>query len=276
MKWGFSLMLLVCLCAESRGKPISFVVDQELKTAWSVFEATATVKGQRIALIVTSDVDRIYRGHARLGQRLTLQFWGAGRHAGQRFIQTLGGKPVLLVIDKQKQIRLVATRAKLGYRFRGFYDYNAVWLRTRQKGFGRLIKKDSWGLGDPLEVTFGRMKKTFAAEQFQSYRRAAVLLLKSAEARSMTQLERLLTQLGSRRFARREQAQVRLIELAVFHRARLVRESKSHADLEVRRRLRLVLQDIALWDQAKVLADRAAGEAALKQRILKAYRLGQK
>jgi len=257
--------------APAFAKPMVVEIEQVLDQAWMVAEVhvrTVAVAGWdgigpepgRVLVQVTSDPRRIYKGLAQLGRTLELRPSPAGPQKCTADLNPLAGsgKPVLLVVDNNRAIRLqgIPGPGATRYRMRGWYDRNAYLLTSRSGRLGEQIRDRSGYRG--LDVS-----RQDLADRWRGRNRAFCGLVARFLAREPPLLDDAelagnLRALGAPDAGRRARAAERLRRRALLNIPALRAAAGSAADPEVRRSLRRILAELRDCAEAYKVAKRLA------------------
>jgi hypothetical protein len=242
-------VLLGLLVAPAAAKPMTVRVDRVLASAEIVAEvevlwvhrALRPGVGGSMRVRVTDDPRRIHRGARFCGAELTLRPFPAGACTCTMEMELYLRlrKRVLLVVDAQRVVHLAGDRVAAGYRVRGWYDYNACWLRCDDRALGKPEGRSKF------RVSTRGLRTRYGDEEAVFWAMVAPRVCGVAEPLPAAEIARLVAALAHHDRGRRDRAQQVLLERGRYSIAALRAAAKGADDPEQRRGIRAVLAGLA-------------------------------
>lgn len=263
MKRAILLTALLALSTPVAAKPATIWADFEVQRAWLVaeVEVLAITPGRQrgqwqdydIRVRVTTRPDRIFCGFELLGQEVQLTATAAGwRSCAQQLGEwrNLKQRP-LVIVDNRRQIRMAGLHTGTAFRLRGFYDFNAIWIRCRDVTFGTLSARRT-----RIDVKAKRVGAIHRAKGQAFWGKVARFVSKEEPALDKARVAALISELGSDDQVRRKTAHRALIAGGQLCVAQLSAAEPKLQDPEARRRLRRTIDALRPYRRAAEAARR--------------------
>ncbi len=263
MKRAILLTALLAFSTPAAAKPATIWADFEVHRAWLVaeVEVLAITPGRQwgqwqdydIRVRVTTRPDRIFCGFELLGQDVQLTATAAGWRSCARQLgewRNLKQRP-LVIVDDRRQIRMAGLHTGTAFRLRGFYDFNAIWIRCRDVTFGTLSARRT-----RIDVKASRIGAIHLRKGQAFWGKVARFVSKEASALDTVRVAALVAELGSDDPVRRKSAHHALISGGQLCVAQLTAAEAKLQDPEARRRLRRTLDALRPYRRASEVARR--------------------
>ena len=270
----FTLAICQLAVASAWAKPRSMPVDTTLdQCAWAA-EVTILAVDDAIRVRITDDADAIYRGHELLGKVVEVHPLAGGDASCRGDLQRFAGTrtQLLMVTGTDGRVQFVGDAKEVenepGYHLRTWYDFNAAWLYSTDKEFGRAVGERFGGV---YGVTKQEVATRFADERQQLMLTLAAILLRPRAKLNEAELQTTIAQLGDDAFFVREQAQRELLKLDASAADFLKEQAASASDLEIADRLQQIIRTLESPIERHAMAIRERGSEHEARLLIEAY-----